>query len=283
MAQQAFLIGHFHTAQDQFAAFHQTVNIITMTNTHCSSFFLFRAGQILPRRDLQIGVISLCQLHGTASQLKQAAIVRNKAGFFLVQFFQRGQIGGTVKALGRLHRIQGTAVRGRLHHTFRRDLFAIAPGGLLDGVFHGHRRGSGPAFCSGFHHGLNDRLAHKGTSRIVDGHQLSMGGQHTVFGALGPGGTALHHLHGLCAGSGLRLNVFAVLARHQNDLAHQRALLKRADAPAQHGLPAQIKTELVKSHPGGGACRHQNSRYTLFQIFYTCPVFALPVHRGTGG
>ena len=96
----------------------------------------------------------------------------------------------------------------------------------------------------------------------MDSHQLSMGGQHTVFGALGPGGTALHHLHGLCAGSGLRLNVFAVLARHQNDLAHQRALLKRADAPAQHGLPA---------------------RYMLFQIFYTCPVFALPVHHGTGG
>ena len=49
-----------------------------------------------------------------------------------------------------------------------------------------------------------------------------------------------------------------VLPGHQNDLADQRTLRKGPDAPLHHGLPAQIKAELIKPHAGGGPCRHQN-------------------------
>lgn len=49
-----------------------------------------------------------------------------------------------------------------------------------------------------------------------------------------------------------------VLTGHQNDLADQRTLRKGPDAPLHHGLPAQIKAELVKPHASGGPCRHQN-------------------------
>ena len=44
MAQQALLIRDLHTAQDQLAALHETMNIITMTNAHRFSFLLLRAG-----------------------------------------------------------------------------------------------------------------------------------------------------------------------------------------------------------------------------------------------
>ena len=139
-----------------------------------------------------------------------------------------------------------------------RIINAVAARRLLDRILHGHSRRCGPAAGSGFHHRLDDSLAHEGAGCIVDGHQLPAGRQNTVFGALGPGGTALHHLHRLCASLSLRFDVFPVLARHKDDLIHQRAFFKGADAPPQDGLPAQIKAELVEPHPGGGTCRHQN-------------------------
>ena len=61
-----------------------------MTNAHIISFFLFGAGQILPRCDLQIGVIPLGQLHRAAGQFKQAAVIGDQAGFFRIQLVQRG-------------------------------------------------------------------------------------------------------------------------------------------------------------------------------------------------
>ena len=46
VAQQALFKGHLHAAQDQLAVLDQTVNIITMTNAHIISFFLFGAGPV---------------------------------------------------------------------------------------------------------------------------------------------------------------------------------------------------------------------------------------------
>ena len=82
----------------------------------------------------------------------------------------------------------------------------------------------------------------------MDSHQLSVGGQHAVLRALGTGRATLYHLHRLCAGPGLLFQKCPVLPGHQNDLADQRTLRKGADAPLHHGLPAQIKAELVKPH-----------------------------------
>ena len=83
VAQQTLFKGHLHAAQDQLAVLDQTVNIITMTNAHIISFFLFGAGQILPRCDLQIGVIPLGQLHRAAGQFKHHRVRRkiNDLGF----------------------------------------------------------------------------------------------------------------------------------------------------------------------------------------------------------
>ena len=50
MAEQAFLIRDVHPAQDQAAALHQAVDVISMSKTHRSFPF-----QILAGRDLQIG------------------------------------------------------------------------------------------------------------------------------------------------------------------------------------------------------------------------------------
>ena len=229
-----------------------------MTNAHIISFFLFGAGQILPRCDLQIGVIPLGQLHRAAGQFKQAAVIGDQAGFFRIQLVQRGQIRRTVEALGGLHRIQGAAVRGISDHALLRHGLAIAPHSPLDGILYRHGGGGSTAGSGCFQRRRDDSLTDKGTGGIMDSHQLSVGGQHAVLRALGAGRAALHHLHRLCAGRGLLFQKCPVLPGHQNDLADQRTLRKGADAPLHHGLPAQIKAELVKPHAGGGTCRHQN-------------------------
>ena len=104
MAQQALFIRHFHAAQDELAALHQTVDVVTMTNAHFLSSVL-GPGQVLPGGYLDVCVVALYQLHRTARQLEQAAVVGDEAGAGLVQFIQRRQIGCAVEALGRLHRI----------------------------------------------------------------------------------------------------------------------------------------------------------------------------------
>ena len=266
MAQQALLIRDLHTAQDQLAALHETMNIITMTNAHRFSFLLLRAGQVLPRGDLQIGVVALGQLHRASGQLEQAAIVGDEAGLFCIQLFQRSQIGGTVEALGGLHRIQCAAVGRFGHHAGLRHGLAVAAHSPLDGVLHRDRRGRGPAGRCGVDGRLDDGFAHKGAGCIVDGHKVAVRRQHTVLRALGAGGPAGHYLHRLWAGRSLLLQKGAVLTRHQHDLIHQRALRKGADAPLYHGLPAQIKAEFVEPHPGGGTCGHQDRRHTFFHF-----------------
>ena len=258
VAQQALFKRHLHAAQDQLAVLDQTVNIITMTNAHIISFFLFGAGQIFPRCDLQIGVIPLGQLHRAAGQFKQAAVIGDQAGFFRIQLVQRGQIRRAVEALGGLHRIQGAAVRGISDHAMLRHSFAVAPHSPLDGILYRHGGGGSTAGSGCFQRRRDDSLTDKGTGGIMDSHQLSVGGQHAVLRALGAGRAALYHLHRLCAGRGLLFQKFPVLPGHQNDLADQRTLRKGPDAPLHHGLPAQIKAELVKPHAGGGPCRHQN-------------------------
>ena len=237
-----------------------------MTNAHFRFLFLFGAREVFPRRDLQIGVIALRQFHRAARQLKQAAVVGDKAGFFHIQLVQRSQIFGPVKALGRLHRIQGAAVGGGAHPAVGGHGLAIAPHRLLDGVLHGHGGGSGPAAGGSFHYGLHHNLAHKGAGRIVDGHQPAAGCQHAVFGALGPGGPAPHHLHGFGAVLRLLFEICFVLSRHQHQLPHQRAGGKCPDAALQHRLSAEVKTQLIKPHPGGRTCRQQNGRYLLFHL-----------------
>ena len=266
MAQQTLFEGHFHAAEDQLAALHKAVYIVTMTNAHICSFFLFRAGQIFPRGDLQVGVVALRQLHRAAGQLKQAAIVGDEAGLFFVQLVQRGEVSGPVEALGRLHRIQGAAV-GRFGDAaaFRHGL-AVAPLCRFDGILHRHRRGRSPAQGGGVQCGFDDRLAHKGAGRIVDGHDLAAGCQHAVLRALGAGRPAGHDLHRLLARGRLLLQKLPVFARHQHDLIHEGAFGKGADAPLHHRLSAQIKAELVEPHPGGGTCGHQNRRHTFFHF-----------------
>ena len=100
----------------------------------------------------------------------------------------------------------------------------------------------------------------------MDGHEVAVRRQHTVLRALGAGGPAGHYLYRLWAGRSLLLQKGAVLTRHQHDLIHQRALRKGADAPLDHGLPAQIKAEFVEPHPGGGTCGHQDRRHTFFHF-----------------
>ena len=139
-----------------------------------------------------------------------------------------------------------------------RHSFAVAPHSPLDGILYRHGGGGSTAGSGCFQRRRDDSLTDKGTGGIMDSHQLSVGGQHAVLRALGTGRAALYHLHRLCAGRGLLFQKCPVLPGHQNDLADQRTLRKGADAPLHHGLPAQIKAELVKPHAGGGPCRHQN-------------------------
>ena len=114
-------------------------------------------------------------------------------------------------------------------------------------------------------------------------HKLPCCRQHAVFCALGAGGTAGNDLHRLCAASCLLLHKSAVFARHQHDLRYQRALLKCADAAAQHRLAAQIKAEFVKTHACGRPCRHQHGGNALFQFLhlpgsYNKPYFIIAYH-----
>ena len=140
-----------------------------MTNAHFLSSVL-GPRQILPGGYLDVCVVALYQLHRTARQLEQAAIIGDEAGAGLVQFIQRRQIGGPVEALGRLHRIKSAAVGGVLHHAAFRHSLAVSALRLLDGVLHRHRRGGGTAAGSGRYRVGDNALAHEGPGRVVDGH-----------------------------------------------------------------------------------------------------------------
>ena len=65
VAQQALLIRHFHASQDELAALHQTVDVVTMTNAHFLSS-VPGPGQVLPGGYLDVCVVALYQLHRTA-------------------------------------------------------------------------------------------------------------------------------------------------------------------------------------------------------------------------
>ena len=166
---------------------------------------------------------------------------------------------------------------GILHHAAGGHRLAAAALCLLDGVLHRHCRGGSPAAGSRLQHGGDDLPAHEGPGRIVDGHQRPVGSGYAVPGALGPGRTAPHQLHRLFAPGCGPLCVLTRRASHQNQLVHLRALVESPDAPLQHGLAAQIKAQFIKSHPGGGACRHQNSRHTIVQFLTPAPFSSCPV------
>ena len=279
MAQQTFFKGDLHPAKDQLALLYQTMYIIAVSNTHFRFLSLCRAGQILPGGDLQVCIVALRQLHRASGQLKQAAIIGNKAGAGLVQLRQCRKIRCMVKALGGLHRIQGAAIRGRLHRAVRGHSLAIAPGSGLDGILHRHRRGCCAAPGSCFQRRRNDRRAHKGAGGIVHRHQFSVRCQHTVFCALGAGSPARYDLHRLWAVRRLLRHKIPVFARHQHKLGDLRALGKGADAAVQHRFAPQIKTELIKTHAGRAARRHQYCRYSFFHLFHLpCCCAALRAH-----
>ena len=239
-----------------------------MSNAHFMFLFLFRAGQILAGGDLQVGVVALRQLHSAAGKFKQAAVIGDKAGFFFVQLFQRRKIRRAVKALGRLHRIQGAAVGGGLHRAGIRHSLAVAAGRLLDGILHRHSRCRCAAPGCGSQRRRDHGLTDKGPGSIVHRHKLPRRSQHAVFRTLGAGGPAGHDAHRLCAVRRLLFHKGSVFARHQNNFRHIRAPFKCADTAVQHRFPAQIKAELIEAHPGGGTCRHQHRRYTLFHFLH---------------
>ena len=246
-----------------------------MTNAHFLSSVL-GPGQVLPGGDLDVCVVALYQLHRTARQLEQAAVVGDEAGAGLVQFIQRRQIGCAVEALGRLHRIKGAAVGGVLHHAAFRHSLAVAALRLLDGVLHRHCRGGGTAAGSGRYRIGDNALAHEGPGRVVDGHQSAVGSGHAAAGALGAGRAALHQPHRLFAAGSGPLGILTGRAGHDHQLVHLRTLVKGPDAPLQDGLTAQIEAQFIKSHPGGRTSRHQDCRHTTFQFltpapFYSCP------------
>ena len=251
-----------------------------MTDPHFALSLCFRAGQIFPGRDLDIGVISLGQLHRAAGQLKQTAIIRDEPCLFRVQRGQRLQVRRTLKALRRLHCIQGAAIRRSLYHAVRGHDASIPGQCLLDRILDRHCRSRCPLLCSGQQHRLDHSLADKWAGCVVDSHQLAVCCQHPVFGAFCPGGSAIHHLYRLAAQAGLLLQLCAVFARHQDQLAHQRTAVKGADAAAQHRLAPQVRTKFVKSHPGGGPCRHQNRRYAFFHFVTLLRTKPRPVKAG---
>ena len=276
VAQQAFFKRHFHAAQDQLAAFHQTVHVITMSNAHFVFLFLFRAGQVLAGRDLIIGVIALRQLHGAAGQLEQAAVVGDKAGFFGIQLFQRSKVLCAVKALRGLHRIQGAAVGRCVHKAGIRHGLSVAARCSLDGILYRYGRCSCAAPGRCFQRCCDDGLTDEGSCRVVHCHKLPCCRQHAVFCALSAGGAARYDLHRLCAVCCLLLHKGAVLTGHQHDLRDKRVLFKRADAAVQHGLAAQIKAELVKAHACGRPRRHQYCGYSLFQFLHLPDSYSKP-------
>ncbi len=101
-------------------------------------------------------------------------------------------------------------------------------------------------------------------------HQLPVGCQHAILGALGAGGTTGHDLHRLGAADGLLLHESTVFARHQHDLADLRALVKSADAAVQHRFAAQVKAELVEPHPGEEPAATSTAEI-VFCNLHTCP------------
>lgn len=215
VAVQTFFKGDLHAAQDELAPLYQAVNIVSMTDPHFALSLCFRAGQILPGRDLDIGVISLGQLHRATGQLKQTAIIRDEPCLFRVQRGQRLQVRRTLKALRRLHCIQGAAIRRSLYHAVRGHDASIPGQRLLDRILDRHCRGRCSLLCSGQQHCLDHSLADKWAGCVMDSHQLAVCCQHPVFGAFCPGGSTVHHLYRLAAQAGLLLQLCAVFARHR--------------------------------------------------------------------
>ena len=110
-------------------------------------------------------------------------------------------------------------------------------------------------------------------------HQLSVCCQHTVFCALGTGSSTRYDLHRLWAIRRLLRHEIPVFACHQHKLGDLRALGKGADAAVQHRFVPQIKAELIKTHAGRGARRHQYRRYSFFHLFHLpCRCAALRTH-----
>ena len=110
-------------------------------------------------------------------------------------------------------------------------------------------------------------------------HQFSVRSHHTVFCALGAGSPARYDLHRLWAIRRLLRHKIPVFACHQHKLGDLRALGKGADTAVQHRFASQIKTELIKTHAGRAARRHQYCRYSFFHLFHLpCRCAALHAH-----
>ena len=144
-----------------------------------------------------------------------------------------------------------------MHRAVRGHGFAIAPSSGLDGILHRHRGGCRATPGGSFQRRCNDHCTHKGAGGIVHCHQLSVRSQHTVFCTLSAGSPAHYDLHRLWAIRRLLRHKLPVFARHQHKLGDLRALSKGADAAVQHRFASQIKAELIKTHAGRGARRHQ--------------------------
>lgn len=151
-----------------------------MTNAHFLSS-VPGPGQVLPGGDLDVCVVALYQLHRTARQLEQAAVVGDKAGFFGIQLFQRSKVLCAVKALRGLHRIQGAAVGRCVHKAGIRHNLSVAARCSLDGILYRYGRCSCAAPGRCFQRCCDDGLTDEGSCRVVHCHKLPCCRQHAVF------------------------------------------------------------------------------------------------------
>ena len=174
-----------------------------MPDAHAVPSVFFRRGQILPRSDLVVCVIALCQPHRQARQLKGRTVVRHCVTAHLRQHLpvQRG-----AKTLRRLHGVQ-LFPRGRFHHeAVRRHLY---------GVLHRDGRRSCPCFIRGLqgipYHLRRDERAR----RVVDGHIFRIHRIQARTHALHARGTSSYGLCGLGTGRGQQRCLRSVFSRHQ--------------------------------------------------------------------
>ena len=222
------------------------MNVVSVTNAH--GFLLL---QIFFCSDFIVGVIALGQPDGQTGQLKQAAIIGDKAGFFPRDGGKRLGVECAAEALRRLHGVERGAVR-RVQHAARRvcDLHRILDGHCGRGC--AGLGGSGQ--CGG-----DDVLADKGAGGVVDGNKLARRRGQTVAHAVGAGRAALYDGAGLGTGGGDGLAGSAVAAADQHKLGNCRVRSQCGTACLQHGAAIrQTVAQFVKAHTAGCPCRHHN-------------------------
>ena len=212
MPQKPLFVRDLHAAQNQLAAFHQLMHIISMANTH-----LFFSSQVFRGCDLIVFVVAGGKLYPAARLFKQAAVIRYGIA---VYFFKALQIQCTVKALRGLHRHQIFAGRCAFYH----GLLAVFH--KLNGVFYCHSRGRCAAAGCRLQRTGDHLLAHKGPGGIVYGQQLALGRHYAAAHTLCAGAAAAHHLHRLAAPGCKLFCPWAVFARHKNQFGNIRVRIK---------------------------------------------------------